>query len=390
MDKTRRHVESHPWIKFSSIDIGQKNWFLLGAAESKCKHMANIPLPPQAMQKLLHVSMSKGFQATTAIEGNTLSLEDVGRIMDNKLDDFAPSQKYQVSEVQNVINAYNHIARNIDGEAFSRVTPEQIKDDNKTILQNLDLKPEVVPGEIRTHSVVVSRYRGAPAEDCQYLLSELCEWLNSDWGLEKHNIIAEGILKAILGHLYIAWIHPFGDGNGRTARMLELRLLMATGVPMNAAHLLSNYYNDTRAEYYLALDRSVQGGGDGIRKFIGYALQGFVDALDVQIKLILSEQRDLIWENYVHKIFENKKTAARERQKGLLLDISKQNEAVSLKTLRMRLSDKILLLYKGKTEKTFVRDINDLLKEELLIKVEDTIAANKEKLRSFLPIRKSV
>lgn len=388
MDKNRGYIESHPWINFSPIEIDQQNWLLLGAAESKCKHMANIPLPPQAMQKLLNVSMRKGFQATTAIEGNTLSLEDVGKIMDNRLDDFAPSQSYQVTEVQNVINAYNHIAKNINSEAFNRVTPEQIKDDNKTILQNLDLKPEIVPGEIRTYSVVVGRYRGAPAEDCQYLLSRLCEWLNNDWGLKKQNVIAEGILKAILGDLYIAWIHPFGDGNGRTARMLELRLLMATGVPMNAAHLLSNYYNDTRAEYYRALDRSVQDGGDGVRKFISYALQGFVDGLDGQIMSILSEQRDLIWENYVHKIFENKKSDAQQRQKGLLLDISKQKEPIPHKTLRMRLSDEIMLLYKGKTKKTFVRDINALMKEELLIKVEGAIAANKEKLRSFLPIRK--
>jgi Fic/DOC family len=42
----------------------------------------------------------------------------------------------------------------------------------------------------------------------------------------------EILVKAILAHLYIAWIHPFGDGNGRAARLMELRILLEAGVPM--------------------------------------------------------------------------------------------------------------------------------------------------------------
>ena len=49
--------------------------------------------------------------------------------------------------------------------------------------------------------------------------------------------MAEGILKATLAHLYIAWIHPFGDGNGRTARLVEFMLLSRAGVPSPSAHL---------------------------------------------------------------------------------------------------------------------------------------------------------
>jgi Fic family protein len=58
------------------------------------------------------------------------------------------------------------------------------------------------------------------------------------------------LMKAILTHLYIAWIHPFGDGNGRTARLAELQILLAAGMPMPASHLLSNHYNTTRTDLY--------------------------------------------------------------------------------------------------------------------------------------------
>lgn len=67
------------------------------------------------------------------------------------------------------------------------------------------------------------------------------------------------ILKAIAAHLYLAWIHPF-DGNGRTARLMELRLLLAAGVTTPATHLLSNHYNLTRGEYYRQLDAASRTG----------------------------------------------------------------------------------------------------------------------------------
>src|SRR6266545_5306177 len=42
----------------------------------------------------------------------------------------------------------------------------------------LELEDHVVPGEIRHRSVVVGNYRGAPAQDCEYLIERLCDWLN--------------------------------------------------------------------------------------------------------------------------------------------------------------------------------------------------------------------
>ena len=386
----REWLNTHPWINFEPVKINDKAWFLLGAAESKCKHMSAIPLPPGAMQKLLKVCMRKGVQATTAIEGNSLSLEDVGRIMDGETEKFPLSQKYQVTEIKNVVNAYNYVVEHIDDENACVITPEQIKTDNGTILQNLTLKPEVVPGEIRTHSVVVQRYVGAPAQACEYLLNRLCEWLNEDWMFSKDHVVAEGILKAILGHLYIAWIHPFGDGNGRTARLLELRLLMTTGVPMTAAHLLSNYYNETRPQYYDALARSTLDKSGGVKGFITYALQGFVDALDAQIQVILAEQLELIWVNHVHSFFRSKKTPANIRQRELLLDISLKDEPMQLDELRLRLSAKTLVLYKNRTARALTRDINELEKAQFLKKDERGIMANKDQLRSFLPRHRHV
>src|SRR4029077_5844142 len=122
---------------------------------------------------------------------------------------------------------------------------------NAMILKDLAVGEGVVPGEVRRDERVVGRYRCAPAEDCRFLLDALCAWLNS--GKFKHedgNEIICGLIKAILAHLYLVWIHPFGDGNGRTPRLLEVQFLIEAGAPTDAVHLLSNHYNDTRAQYY--------------------------------------------------------------------------------------------------------------------------------------------
>ena len=95
--------------------------------------------------------------------------------------------------------------------------------------------------------------------------------------------IDEAVIEAIVVHIYIAWIHPFEDGNGRTARLLEFYLLLRAGVPNIASHILSNHYNDTRAEYYRQLNYASETGD--LKEFIQYVLLRFRDGLEKVIQL---------------------------------------------------------------------------------------------------------
>ena len=87
-------------------------------------------------------------------------------------------------------------------------------------------------------------------------------------------------------------------------------VLLAGGVPTPAAHLLSNHYNQTRAEYYRQLDRASKSGGD-ILPFVEYATRGFVEGLREQLGMIRDQQWDVTWENYVHDIFREKNSTSR-------------------------------------------------------------------------------
>jgi len=234
---------------------------MLGECQSKCEHLARYPLRPDIAEEIHKMYMAKGVLATTAIEGNTLSEEEVRQILDGKLK-LSPSREYLEQEVTNIINECNRILTQVEAGNPPLLNTDRIMAINETVLKGLkNLPKEVRPGEIRRHDVVVAIYKGAPPEDCKYLLDQLCDWLNDVeyFGTaDDARSMVNGILKAVLAHLYLAWIHPFGDGNGRTARLIELQLLVSSRVPSPAAQLLSNHYYNTRTEYYRQLHLASQ------------------------------------------------------------------------------------------------------------------------------------
>lgn len=362
-------------------------WILLGEAASKCEHVAGVPLRPDTAERLHRLYLAKGLRATTAIEGNTLSEEEVLQHLEGKLN-LPPSKEYLAKEIDNILLACNGLVKEVVGGKLKPLSADRITHFNRVVLDGLDLEKGVVPSEIRGYSVGVGRYRGAPAEDCRYLLERLCEWLNGETFSAPSDdlLLVYAIIRAVIAHLYLAWIHPFGDGNGRTARLIEFQLLVAAGVPMPAAHLLSNHYNETRAEYYRQLDRASASGGD-IVPFIAYAARGFVDGLRSQLALVREQQLDVAWRNYVHERFQDKTSASDVRRRQLILDLSRSKEPVKYRDL-LTVSPRVAVAYAKKTLKTLARDRNELLKMGLLKRVAGGgYAANKELILAFLPPR---
>ena len=197
------------------------------------------------------------------------------------------------------------------------------------------------------------------------------------------------ILKAILAHLYIAWyiawIHPFGDGNGRVARLIEFQLLIQAGVPLPAAHLLSDFYNKTRDAYYRELSRTSK-PPYSVERFIHYAVQGFVDELRDQLNSIREEQLRVTWENFVYEMFRDGDTPAKRRQRHIVLDLTDRAEPIPQSKLP-ELSPRVALGYAGKSTKTVTRDVNELESRGLILRVRGGLIANIDQIRAFLPLR---
>ncbi len=386
----RRFESTHPWISFEcNLSRADMNlWIALGEAASKCEHLAGVPLIPAVSDRLHRLYLAKGVQATTAIEGNSLSEEDVGRRLEGKLE-LPPSQEYLGQEVDNIRNAVGLIVSRIVEGASSDLTVPLIKEYNQMVLAGLQVDDKTVPGEIRGHEVLVGGYHGAPAEDCEYLLNRMCDWLNQpEFCPIGDSAIVMGVIRAIMAHLYIAWIHPFGDGNGRTARLVEFQILAAAGVPSDAAHLLSNYYNQTRQEYYrqLALASSSDGG---YLSFINYAVRGFVEALRQQIEVVKKQQLAITWRDYLRSAFEKRQGAADQRRYKLARDISAAGGPIPLAEVG-QVSPRVAAEYAKKSRFTLSRDLNELQTMGLISIEKGKCHARLEKLEAFLPLRRPI
>ena len=372
---SRSYEASHPWITFTVekyIDkLNRMTWAHLGESYSKCQHLVGVPLKPGLAVELADIYLRRGALASAAIEGDTLNEEQVKEIIVNNRS-LPESQQYLEQEVRNVWTAL----RNVDVEVSKRdnfkLTPQWIKDVHAQLLQNLDLADHVKPGEYRKVSVVVGNYRGAPAEDIDYLMEKFCTWINAlREDASAENSKGQGdrafiytFFAATLAHLYFAWIHPFGDGNGRTARLIECAILANSGhVPWISTNVLSDFYNRTRMRYYQKLEAASQ--NSDVPGFVEYSALGFRDQLRDQVAEVQKFQRSVAWVNYVHEQFQSEPTSdAAKRRRDVVLAMPDDVQLTS-KEIRY-LTPAIAEMYANASEKLFKRDMGKLIELELV------------------------
>jgi Fic family protein len=385
-DNARSYELSHPWLSFS-IDLrnaDRRFWQMVGEARSKCRHLMFAPLKPDTSRRLEAIYLAKGMQATTAIEGNTLTLEQVQSAIDGTLR-VPPSQQYLKQEVDNVLKACRDIEQGIAKDGVFELTPDLLDSLNERILHGLDVPDHVVPGVYRDVSVVVGPYRGAPPRDIPFLTARMCDWLNGPTfqAADHGDAFLYAFLKAVAAHVYLAWIHPFGDGNGRTARLIEFGILTAAGIPSVAAHLLSNHYNLTRTAYYRYLNEASQSGGD-LCPFFLYAAQGFVDLLQEQLATVHQEMFEIAWENYVHERFQHRSGEAARRQRELVIALGRIGEPVrreDIPTVTTRLAGAY-----ANRPKIVTRDINKVVASGLVHRLQNkSLLAASEMMYGFTP-----
>lgn len=381
-------IASHPFITFDfdMRGLDRRTWLLLGEAMSKCQHLAGSPLKPRAAAELASIYLARGVRATTAIEGNTLSDDEVKKIVDEGSANVPESRAYLEREVQNVLAVIREIDSALQEGVPLPLDARRIRNLNHRVLDGIPDAPEVIPGEYRQHSVAVGSYRGPDWTEVAPAVESLVSWLARrraavEAGSPHEDRFVSALVSAILAHLYIAWIHPFGNGNGRTARLVEVQILSESGVvPLVATNLLSDYYNKTRDLYYRKLDEAQHDVG----AFITYAVTGFTDELRSQIDRVQSESLAIHWESWVYETFREKpSTEARDRQRLLALAMTEYEWITPDQATR--LTTELAFRYGKAGERTPARDLNDLHKMGIVEKSGRRYRARREIVESLQP-----
>lgn len=378
---------SHKHICFQKRwDLKPEIHFLLGQCYAIIKAISNTPIRPDYREKLLGVALIRGAQATTAIEGNTLTIEEIQDLQRGKK--LPPSREYLQKEVENILSALNTILNDIIiNDKISLIKPDIIKYFHRMVGGGLGDAFDAIPGGYRKQNVIVGSYRPPNHEKVPEYVDQLCTWLEKEFHFIKGQSFIDTIVQAVVTHMYIAWIHPFSDGNGRTARLVEFYLLIRAGVPDIASHVLSNFYNLTRSEYYRQIDKTIR--QNDISDFLFYAIQGFRDGLLEVLDLIQENQLVVTWRNYIFGIFEKqiadgKDSRTAKRKRDLVLKIP-QSKALNPKQI-LELDPDIFRVYQDISNRTLLRDLEDLVTLKLLKKEGHNYVANIDTLRTYMAV----
>lgn len=201
------------------------------------------PLPVSILGRLREQLVLDWTYNSNAIEGNTLTLRETKLVIEDGLTVGGKSMREHLE----AINHRDAIAF-VEGLATGDepLTERQIKEIHALVLREIDPK---YAGRYRDIQVRIGGSTHLPPEPLLVgeKMSEFAgRWLEA--GAGEHPLI-----RAALAHYELAAIHPFVDGNGRTARLLMNLLLMRSGYP--PAVILKN----DRKKYYAALEKAQQG-----------------------------------------------------------------------------------------------------------------------------------
>ncbi|PIE74766.1 MAG: cell filamentation protein Fic [Deltaproteobacteria bacterium] len=378
---------SHKHISF------RKEWvidtdcaYMLGECEAYVRALRDMPLKPQYRDKLLRVSLIKGAQATTAIEGNSLSEEEIQKIDEGW--SLPPSKEYLGIEVKNILSAFNTLLKDVVYNDKSKIiSPDLIKDFHRMIAQNLGEHIDAIPGRFRDDNRVVGHYKAPDYKYVPELVDKMCNWLHKEFHYTKGQTFYISVVEAIAAHVYLEWIHPFADGNGRTGRLLEFYILLRAGLPSIVSHILSNFYNETRSEYYRQLNNASK--ERDLSKFIKYAIKGFRDGLKENLEIIQGNQFEIFWHNHIYESFANLKYTKKnafKRKRDLILEfpINKEIDINEIQLLTPGIAKKYATLKRA----TLLRDLKELQNLNLIIKTGRKYLANTKILGASMPSRK--
>jgi len=208
----------------------------------------NAYLVPKWEISLRREALIRATHASTAIEGNPLTLEEVDQLAQGR--EVIATRKAK-QEVLNYLKVLESIEKyQLKGKITEKIILKLHKDITKDTIEN-----PFYEGKYRDIQVYVGNrvtgeiiFMPPKPENVLGLMEEFVDWLNSDDTYQLNPVLIAGI-----AHYEFVRIHPFVDGNGRTARALATLILYLREFDIKRFFALDDYYDSDRTAYYNAL-----------------------------------------------------------------------------------------------------------------------------------------
>jgi Fic family protein len=324
--------------------------------------IAQIPILPDLASNLEEGLIRKSIFGTAAIEGNPLTEEKVNKVLSQE--EIKGKMEHAEKQIRNLKDAYKIIKNTKVSSAPMLLEETLIKELHKIITKDCE-GPDNSPGRYRNYVVKVGNEQHGGIytppkifEDIQNLMKHFIDWINSKEILEE-----DAAIRGALAHYHFALIHPFGNGNGRTARAIEAILLKSVGIKF-VPHMLSNFYYRNIDDYFWVFSRSERNDAYDITPFIEFFLKGLVVSLEeIQSSIFFWIRKFTLRDYYIYLRRAKKIT---QRQFDLLTLLLESREEFTLKDLFEK--EKFRIIYRKVSERTARRDLK-LLESDRIIQV---------------------
>ena len=342
---------------------------LLAEANVLNRIIKDIPILPDLATQLEEDIIRRSIFGTAAIEGNPLTEEEVGRILSGKEKTGVTKERAE-REIENLKEAYSFVKKECPIDPCISPSEKLIRSVHKLIVLGIDPEHDK-PGEYRHGKVKVgdAEHGGTylppiSTKDIVLLMKTFYEWMNGE-EMKKE----DPIVRAVVEHYHLGMIHPFSDGNGRTARLLEALLLQWSGVKY-APVMLSNYYYRNIHDYYRAFSLARKHPEKELTPFLEFVLKGLIESFEEIRKGISYFIRKFSLRDYY--AFLSKERRITQRQHDLLAMLLEKpfNNFTSSDFLS---TTPFNVLYRGRSERTILRDVKKLVGQNLLNSVGDGI-----------------
>ena len=288
-----------PYFKYSDALVNR-----LVEITSAKDAVVNAYLVPKWEVSLRREALIKSAHASTSIEGNPLSLEQVSELAMGRE---VMATRRAKQEVLNYLKVLEDIERYLFDGAITEdsvlklhaAVSREVLDDPRN--EGSYRKVQVYVGNAVTGEVI---FLPPPPEEVAGLMGDLVEWLASDAAASMNPALVAGI-----AHYEFVRVHPFVDGNGRTARALATLVLVTRDFDIKRLFALDDYYDSDRPLYYKALNDVDQDTLD---------LTGWLDYFTSGVLVAIARVRERV----LHLSLDGRK----RRQRGQLALTNRQIE----------------------------------------------------------------
>jgi len=284
-----KSIKFGDWVfKYSLIDEFQERLHILDKSAA-----GNLLSSLEALQdnrrKYIISSLMEEAIASSQIEGAATTREIAKRMLQ---EDRKPKNKDERMIVNNYVTV-KHIM-DLKNEA---ITPEKILEIHRMITGGTLEKTEYEGRFRETNQIAVYSNDGTllhkPVEypEVPKLIDELCHFASN-----KDKDFIHPVIKGIIIHFLVGYIHPFNDGNGRTARALFYWYLLKNDYWLFEYMAVSRVINNSKKQYrnaylYTESDRTPNDSGD-LTYFIKYNLECIKKALDDTLEYLERKQKE--------------------------------------------------------------------------------------------------